>query len=276
MSSNQALHDREAAYRWLCRRRQHAPANADVWDLRFRWPQRQRQWLDIVLTGKYRLSPMQLYRRQGKSWVQWSAMDALVLKWVAMQVAPLLPRRPNCHHLKGHGGVSGSTRQVARAYCRREWRYVYRTDIRGYYRHIVKGQVEGQLHRYIQDATCRDLCLQWLYYSVDDGGDIHTPEKGICRGSALSPLIGGSLLRHVDGYFAAREEVFYAGYMDDFIVFTKTRRHLRLAVKRLYEFFDAGGFDIHPDKTQLGRIEKGFDWLGIWYTPRGPEIAPRA
>ncbi len=110
----------------------------------------------------------------------------------------------------------------------------------------------------------------------EDGGEIVTPEKGICRGSALSPLIGGSLLRHVDSYFATREELFYARYMDDFIFFTKTRWHLRKAIKRLHEFFDLGGFETHPDKTQLGRLEQGFDWLGLWYAPEGPRIALRA
>ncbi|HGM6755382.1 TPA: reverse transcriptase domain-containing protein [Serratia marcescens] len=266
----------ERAYRWLCRRRQHAPPNADVWDLRFKWPQQQFQWLNRVLAGGYRLSPMQVYRRRNKRWVQWSAHDALVLKWVAIQIEEQLPRNTSCHHLKGHGGVVGSTQCVSSAWRCGEWRYVYRTDIRGYYRHILKCQVAGQLHWHIEDAVCRNLCLQWLYYSVEDGGEIVTPEKGICRGSALSPLIGGSILRHVDHYFATREEIFYARYMDDFIFFTKTRWHLRKTIKSLYEFFDLGGFEIHPDKTQLGRIENGFDWLGIWYSPEGPRIAPRA
>lgn len=265
-----------AAYRWLCQRRQHAPPNADVWDLRFKWPQQQFQWLKRVLAGEYRLSPMQVYRRRNTSWVQWSAHDALVLKWVAIQIAGKLPRNTHCHHLKGHGGVSGSTQSVSSAWQGGEWRYVYRTDIRGYYRHILKHQVAGQLQWHIANVVCRDLCLQWLHYSIEDGGEIVTPEKGICRGSALSPLIGGSLLRHVDQYFATREELFYARYMDDFIFFTKTRWHLRKAVKRLHEFFDVGGFETNPDKTQLGRMEHGFDWLGLWYAPEGPRIAARA
>ncbi|MGP3049474.1 reverse transcriptase domain-containing protein [Serratia ureilytica] len=153
---------------------------------------------------------------------------------------------------------------------------MYRTDIRGYYRQIVKHQVDRQLHWHVKDDVCRALCRQWLHYSVDDGGDIYTPDKGICRGSALSPLIGGSLLRHIDGYFASREELFYARYMDDFIFFTQTRWHLRKAITSLHEFFDLGGFEAHPDKTQLGKIERGFDWLGAWYSPMGPWVAPRA
>lgn len=157
-----AAQDWEVAYLWLCRRRQYAPGNADVWDLRFHWPQQKIQWLNCVLAGEYRLSPMVVFHRRSRHWVQWSAHDALVLKWVAMQVDGKLPRNLHCHHLKGHGGVSGSTQCVSSAWQRGEWRYVYRTDIRGYYRHILKHQVAGQLQLqwHIDDSVCRDLCLQ--------------------------------------------------------------------------------------------------------------------
>ena len=99
--------DWEAAWRWLCQRRRHAPPNADVWDVRFKWPQHHERWLNSVLAGQYRLSPMRVWRRPGNSGVQWSALDALVLKWVTLQVERVLPRHPNCHHLRGHGGVTG-------------------------------------------------------------------------------------------------------------------------------------------------------------------------
>ena len=157
-----------------------------------------------------------------------------------------------------------------------EWRFVYRTDIRGYYRHIRKQQVLSQINWRVQSPILRDLLKQYLYYSVEDGGEIHTPITGISRGCALSPMIGASLLHHVDSYFASREEIFYVRYMDDFLLFTRTRWSLRRMVKQLATFFDLGGFSTHPDKTQVGKIEHGFDWLGLWFGTEGPTIAPRA
>ncbi|MEF9709481.1 reverse transcriptase domain-containing protein [Escherichia coli] len=59
--------------------------------------------------------------------------------------------------------------------------------------------------------------------SVEDGGEIHTPETGIPRGCALSPLLAGSLLYHIDADFNATEDIYYARYMDDFILLTQTR-----------------------------------------------------
>ncbi|EAS9473521.1 hypothetical protein EPD38_24380, partial [Salmonella enterica] len=32
-----------------------------------------------------------------------------------------------------------------------------------------------------------------------------------------------------------------------------------------------------PDKTFIGRVEKGFDWMGFWFTEKGCDgVAPRA
>lgn len=49
------------------------------------------------------------------------------------------------------------------------------------------------------------------------------------------------------------------------------------AIARPHQYFDNTGFECHPDKTTVGRVEKGFDWLGVWFDERGPVgIAPRA
>lgn len=57
--------------------------------------------------------------------------------------------------------------------------------------------------------------------------------------------------------------------MDDFIIFTKTRWQLRKAVKKLNQFFNQFSFKQHPDKTFIGKIDKGFDWMGFQFTRSG-------
>lgn len=273
---NKAERDWLEAYSWLGKRRRHAPPNADIWHLRFHWQKRSDVLYRQVRSGHYHLLPMQVYRHHERSWVQWSAQDALVLKWVTMQVEDQLPTHPRCVHLKGRGGGRQSVAQVWQALTSGEYAFVYRTDIRGYYRHIRKAQVLSLVQQHINDPVLTDLISQYLYYSVEDGGEIFTPQQGICRGCALSPLIGASLLYHVDSYFAAQEGLFYTRYMDDFVLLTRTRWQVRRCIKRLHAFFNLSGFEAHPDKTQLGRIEHGFDWLGVWFTPEGTTIAPRA
>ncbi len=265
-----------AAYLWLCRQRRSAPDNAEVWHLRFHWRRDGKALLRKVEQGRYRLSPMQLVHcRNGESLAMWGAQDALVLKWVALRAAKHLPAHDLCHHLKGRGSRY-SLKMVAAALREDKYRFVYRSDIRGYYRHMRQDTLSAMVRLWLPDPVLGDLIVQFIHYSVEDGGEFHTPASGISRGCALSPMLGASLLYHVDADFASCKEVFYVRYMDDFLLMSKTRWALKRAVRRLHEFMQAGGFSLHPDKTQLGRLEKGFDWLGLWFGPNGQTMAPRA
>jgi RNA-directed DNA polymerase len=262
---------------WLYQRRMNAPPDADIWHLRWRWEQEGDGLFRLVTSGKYLLSSMEVNGRGSAALAQWSARDALVLKWVALHVQSQLPHPEACMHLRG-GGTSRSLRRVAGALSSGRYLFVHRTDIRGYYAHIRKHQLMNHVERFITDPVKKELIRQYVHYSVERGGEFHTPTYGIPRGCALSPLLGASLLWHVDGYFSSfpDEDIFYVRYMDDFLLLTRTRWQLRRAVSRLAEFFDLSGFERHPDKTQTGRLEKGFDWLGIWFGMQGPSIAPRA
>jgi len=73
-----------------------------------------------------------------------------------------------------------------------------------------------------------------------------------------------------------KEEVFYARYMDDWIVLADTRWKLRGAVKAANEALEQLKVQKHPFKTFIGRISHGFDFLGYRMTPEsadGLEVA---
>ncbi|WP_312629561.1 reverse transcriptase domain-containing protein [Scandinavium sp.] len=199
-----------------------------------------------------------------------------MLKWLSLRLRSRLPQHEACMHLQG--GMQASLLKVSEAYYHGGYRFVHCTDIRGYYRHIRKCQVMAQVARYVPEPALMSLVSQYVHYSVENGGEFHTPEHGIPRSCALSPLIGGSLLRHIDGCFSSldQENYFYVRYMDDFLLFTRTRWQLRRAISQLAEYFELSGFERHPDKTQTGRLGRGFDWLGVWFDANGPAIAPRA
>jgi hypothetical protein len=50
---------------------------------------------------------------------------------------------------------------------------------------------------------------------------------------------------------------------------------LRKAIKRLNEIFNGLGLEQHPDKTFIGRIEKGFDFLGYHFSRTGLQLAAK-
>ncbi|WP_349887424.1 hypothetical protein [Pantoea ananatis] len=179
----------QQAYDWLCRQRCHAPPDADVWDLRWRWSQEGPVMYRCVTAGTWRLSPMLVNGHSKEAQAMWSARDALVLKWVALIAGHQLPQHDSCMHLWGKG-VRMSLSLVAEAMHRGRFRFVHRTDIRGYYQHIRKSQVINLVNRYVSSPVYQDLIRQYVHYSVEKGGEIRTPQTGIPRGCSLSLLIG--------------------------------------------------------------------------------------
>lgn len=67
--------------------------------------------------------------------------------------------------------------------------------------------------------------------------------------------------------------LFYVRYSDDMLMLAPTRWKLKKAVKHLNEIFNGLKLEKHPDKTFIGRIEKGFDLLGYHFSRRGLIVA---
>lgn len=243
----------------------------------FHWQARKEALLAELLAGEYRLSPMQVIGWGKTQRVIWGAQDAVVLKWAALQLADVLPVHPLCEHHRGHGGGKASVQRMEESLRRERWAYVCRTDIQGFYGHIRRGPLMRQLRRHISDPVLLGVVRQYLHYSVERGGEFYTPNRGICRGCALSPLLAGFCLWAMDTYFEAQRDLRYVRYMDDFVIFSRTRWALRRAVRTLNVFFAAGGYRQHPAKTFIGKTEKGFDWMGIQFNRSGiVGVAPRA
>ncbi|HVS89392.1 MAG TPA: reverse transcriptase domain-containing protein [Candidatus Acidoferrum sp.] len=69
----------------------------------------------------------------------------------------------------------------------------------------------------------------------------------------------------------------YARFMDDWVILAPTRWSLRRAVQMVNETLRELRVEQHPDKTFIGRIERGFTFLGYWITKQGVTgVAPSA
>jgi len=266
------------AWQWLCNSRKNFPPNADIWD--FRWHKNTQLPLLIhqLRSGCYRFSPLQLITKaNGEKIALWSSHDAFVLKLLALVLRPVLPCHKSCAHLKGHGGAKRTVQATHDRISSKQFLFVVRTDIKGYYANINKHQCLEQLAGHVQCPIVLNLLSQYLFYCVKKGGTFHTPHKGISRGCALSPLIAGFGLYCIDRHFAQQKHLRYVRYRDDFLILCKTRHHCHQAVLALHQFFNHFGFRQHPDKTFIGKIEKGFDFLGYQFNSTGlVDVSPRS
>jgi RNA-directed DNA polymerase len=259
------------AYAWLCHRRHRFPSNADVWHLRFHWPREKVHLFKQLQNRCYQFSPLQkVQKADGEIIHLWSARDALVLKMLSNMLAEVLPVSLVCTHVKGHGGLKSTVRRVYDQLP--NYRFVLRTDVKDYYASINHYLLMEQLAEPIKDKFILNLLWQYLHRMVEQGGLYKEFQKGISRGCPLSPLIGAFFLTELDTKFQ-QDGLFYVRYMDDILILAPTRWKLRRAVKTLNETFTALKLEKHPDKTFIGRIEKGFDFLGYHFSPQGLSVA---
>ena len=261
----------DIAYDWLCRRRRDYPDDADVWTVRRTWPTVKATLRADLLAGRYRLGPLRrVVNRAGDRLDLWAARDAVVLKALGLVLERCLPCSRRCTHLKGHGGSAGARRDVRRALPAH--RFVLRTDVREYYASIDHNRLLDRLGEYIHDPRVLRLVGQYLRRCSERGGLFWEARSGLPRGSSLSPLFGAFFLAELDAALT-RHGVWFVRYMDDILVLTATRWVLRRTVRLVHETLRDLGLEIQPTKTFIGRIDKGFDFLGFRFSPHGVTVA---
>lgn len=118
-----------SAYRWLYQQRRHHPHNADIWSFRFNWESHQLQLLEQINQGQYLLSPVKrLSKANGQVIHLWSSQDALLMKVLAERLTVQLNQPKSCTHIKGHGGLKHSVRQVQTQLS--HYQFVRKTDVK--------------------------------------------------------------------------------------------------------------------------------------------------
>jgi RNA-directed DNA polymerase len=76
--------------------------------------------------------------------------------------------------------------------------------------------------------------------------------------------LGALALRKLDAAMGRLKGVFYCRYMDDWAVLCRSRHKLRKIIKITHRVLIALKLRLHPNKTYLGKINKGIDFLGYF------------
>ena len=262
----------EKAYQWLVKQRSHYHFNADIWQLRRNWASHKLIIQRQLIAGKYRFRELRSIVKDGEHILWWHSTDALVLKAISLvltdHLSPYLSER--CFHLSG--GTKAAVREVAEHLP--QHRYVFRTDVKSYYASIDHHILMKILGLYVKDDLVLELVWGYLRCYISDGGKFISITKGISLGCPLSPLIGALFLKPLDDRMA-KLGCFYTRFMDDWVILTPSRWKLRKAIKAVNEVMFDLQISQHPDKTFIGAIERGFDFLGYYFSNNGLSIATK-
>jgi RNA-directed DNA polymerase len=239
---------------------QRLSSNADVWDFRRAWQAERARLKADLIAGRYRFDVLnRATLKDGSSIALWSSRDALVLKALTLILQTVLPVRPSCTHIRGHGDAKEAIRQVHDNLP--QHRHVFRTDVKSYYASIDHHLLLDRLAAHVPDRAVMNLLSQYMRRTICDGGNFIDIERGISLGCPLSPLMAAFFLHELDTQFE-QIDVFYVRFMDDILILAPSRCKLRRAVRTVQSTLEGLRLLTHPDKTFVGRITKGFDFLG--------------
>jgi len=174
--------------------------------------------------------------------------------------------------LEGRGGAKAAVRFVDAQ--RADNTFVFRTDVKSYYASIDHDILLTMLDRHLPDGRVLDLLRQYVRRTIYDGGLYEDVERGISLGCPLSPLMGAFYLKLLDERMETTG-LPYARFMDDWVILAPSRWKLRAAIRLVNETLAELKLQQHPDKTFIGRVSRGFDFLGYLFTPAGWR-SPRA
>ena len=263
----------DIAYHWLCQQRKHYPANSDVWHFRANWLKERSNLLKQINSGDYQFSAMQrITSIHGKTIHLWCSSDALVLKCLALVLQSQLTLSKHCTHVKGHGGLKHTVKTIQQQLP--QYQYVCKTDVKGYYESINQYQLYELIAQYIPSIRIQRYLYQVIHRTVEHGGNYKDINTGISRGCPLSPLLGAMYLKQLDDHFnKLNNKYYYVRYMDDILILSKTRWQNRKAIKAMNQLLKQLKLKQHPDKTFIGRISRGFDFLGYHFSTEPLQLA---
>jgi len=159
----------DAAYAWLCSRRENHSHNNDVWNLRIHWERKKPEIQRLLLADAYQFSPQTEFRLPDGDLQCWSAGDSLVLKAITIvlgkHLAPVLS--PACTHVAGHGGAKKAVREVFENLSNND--FVMKSDVKSYYASIDHKLLRDILAEYVDDDAVLHLGWQYLNRTVTFG-----------------------------------------------------------------------------------------------------------
>lgn len=196
--------------------------------------------------------------------VSWAPSSRQILSKLKNQLHEILrPRLLHCcTHVKTHGGVKRAIKTVQRILPHSQ--HAARFDIYHYYQSIRHDVLLNQLKQFGVNAEAFQLVK--IYLSMPDTDNTGV---GLLAGGSLSSILAALYLDPLDKVmhqlWRKKKIVSYVRYMDDMIILCQSRWALKKAIVKMYRVLKSLHLSLHPNKQSIGRVSKGFDFLGYQF-----------
>lgn len=200
--------------------------------------------------------------------------------WVLKLLTWLLQRRYdhlfayNLYSFRPGKGVRDAIKRLTHTRKIRQM-WSYKVDISNYFNSVPVDKLlpllketlaeEQEIYRFLESLLRNPL--------VNDHGTLIPEEKGIMAGTPISAFLANLYLGQMDHYFA-NEDILYARYSDDIILFADSEDALERNVAVIHRYLQEAGLYINPAKEARTAPGEMWSFLGICYREGVVDIAP--
>jgi group II intron reverse transcriptase/maturase len=144
----------------------------------------------------------------------------------------------------------------------RKW--VVDVDMKGYFDTIPHEPLLALVRRRVRDPRVMHLIRGWLKAGIMENGELSYGLTGTPQGGVLSPLLSNIYLHELDSQWNSADGELVR-FADDFVILCKTRKQARAALTRVRAIVAALELTVNEDKTAIGHVRDGVDFLGFTY-----------
>lgn len=144
-----------------------------------------------------------------------------------------------------------------------------RADIKSFYKSIPHQKLIQDVNALYDDTKVQAMLEQIIINPIETPRGYKNADHGIALRGPLSQFFSGIYLKPLDDSFDAAE-VTYLRYQDDILILCQTKRQLNRCKQRMSAVLKERRLRLSSKKTRIGLIDKGFHFLGVYYSGTQP------
>jgi len=142
------------------------------------------------------------------------------------------------------------------------YRQVVDADIASFFDRIVHPVIMSRVRSRIADGRVLDLIEGFLKAGVYESGVVSASTEGTPQGGVISPWLSNLVLDDLDKALEA-SGFRHVRYADDFIVLCRSPKEASRALDLAKDTLSELKLTLHPTKTRISSLGKGFEFLGF-------------
>ncbi len=232
--------------------------------------QRLQKDLDKLLFNKYKVPALRGYLiPKSNGGIRPLAVPPIYDRILQRSITQILtPALEQLMYQHSHGFRPGRSRITASYEIQAAWRagyhWVYESDIQNFFDSVNLNHLKDRLNAIYYGDPLVDRIIDWMQASVIFQGQKIERKNGLPQGSPLSPLMANLMLDDFDSDMKAAG-FYLIRFADDFIILCKNPQEAQKAEQAAIQSLQEHGLKLHPEKTQITALDKGFKYLGYLF-----------